>query len=599
MGNMDYEKLKKQVDDSFSALRPYREVMAAEVRQYAGGATEDYGVFTQIMQAADGSGRPLVNMLELVLGTYMQNLVSGTPQCLISASDPALKVTASYFTIALNRLIKRMNLRESLKAWVLESMFGVATMKVGICDYELGIYGSEYHYSQLPYADPVSFADTVFDTRAERWDLIRFFGNFYLEHIDDVKSDTRNDPEVASLCTPGSSMMDNEFTALEDQNLGGSMMNMDIEQDFVRLVDVWIPRTRQVVTFDSNQNRPLRVQDWVGPDCGPYIRIIHSPIPGRLVPLSPSRLASPMADLLGLLWKDMGLQASRQKTILAAAIQNDGVRDATRIRGAMDGEIVPVNDPKGVVEIKLGGVDQNTMAMAAALREMLSYAAGNIDTLAGLSTGASTLGQEKILAANSSGKMKSMQQNVIVGVTSVLESLAWYMWHDPQTKVKTVDKVAGSGVEISINFPMQTDFLSGQQYDMREGVRHNDFDFTVNPYSMQSQTPAEQIQGLLQLLTTVFIPAAQMMAQEGLAINWTEVVNLIAEMMNQPKLKEMISGSQAIKPPGDGPEFEKPGKPANTTRTYERVRGGGPSSSGANRAMAMAMSGSGGGGDSE
>lgn len=598
---MDVMKLKKQVDASFDSLDAYRKIMASEVQQYAGGASEDYGVFTQVVQAAAGGSRdrPLVNLLELVIGTYMQNLVSGIPQCLISANDPSLKVTASYFTIALNRLIKRMNLRESLKMWVLESMFGIATMKVGICDYDEGVYGSEYHYSKLPYADPVSFVDTVFDTRAERWDLIRFAGNFYLEHIDDVRSDERNDPEVARRCMPGGTIMEGKYSALEDLTLGGTSFSMDVEEDFVRLVDVWVPRTRQVITYDAKQDFPLRIQDWVGPDCGPYIRIVHSPIPGRLVPLSPSRLASPLADLTAILWRDMGLQSSRQKTILAAAIQNDGVRDAKVIQSARDGDIVPVNDPKSVSEIKMGGVAQETMAMAAACREMLSYVSGNIDTLAGLSSGADTLGQEKILAANSSGKMKSMQQNVIVGVTSVLESLSWYMWHDPATRVKTVDKVAGSGVEIPVNFPMQTDFLSGQQYDMRDGASHKDFDFTVNPYSMQSQTPAEQIQGLMQLLTTVFIPAAQMMAQEGLAISWTEVVNLIAEMGNQPRLKDLIKGSQQQAPPGDGPQFDKPGKPANTTRTYERVRGGGPSSAGANRSMMMSMAGTGGGGASE
>ncbi|MEG7677136.1 hypothetical protein U2060_15455, partial [Listeria monocytogenes] len=77
----------------------------------------------------------------------------------------------------------------------------------------------------------------------------------------------------------------------------------------------------------------------------------------------------------------------------------------------------------------------------AAARDWFSYVAGNLDTLGGLGNSAPTLGQEQLLSSSSNGKMQSMQGEVVKWTTSIIKALAWYVWSDPDCRIRTLDKI--------------------------------------------------------------------------------------------------------------------------------------------------------------
>jgi len=562
----EFTKLKEQVNGSHMALERHRAARKRTKAQYIG---DSFGI-----EAQGGTYESIVNMLDQMIEVYMQNLVTSNPQVLVVTEKKALKTQASYFQRALNYVLRIINVKQSFAYGVLESLFAPITVfKVGVERPSETDKSYPFDASAIPFVDPIFFNDFVFDTSVERWELCRYYGDRYLMHVDTVKNDPRNNPEVVRDLDGGAESTTFDTSGASDEGkLTGRNPYDSEKKDFVPLWDIYVPRKRLLVTFlaQGESMKPLRVVKWRGPPGGPYKIARYKLVPNEILGKPPVQDISGLADLYNKEWTKIGRQISREKWVGYAQVA--ALADAEKIRNAQDGEIVPVTHKDALQEFKMGGPANETLAAAMATKQEISYQGGNLDTMGGLSTQADTLGQEQILQQSSSGRLRSRQQTFRDLIKACLIDVGWYIWNDPMVRVTVTDKLPGTSLEMEFNWPRETNEY-GQQVDLRQG-EYSDLNLDILPYSLHDKSPQEISQMLDQIVMQIILPAMPALQAQQLAFDWREYLEIKADLLGIPQLKDLIidlSPQPQQTDPSQLVDNMGGTKPPQTTRQYDRV----------------------------
>lgn len=549
-------QLREAMEDSRKQLQPFRENFRDMVEFYAGGS---YG---------EGSSREgvLVNMPELAINIYQRALVSHNPQCLVDSPVRAFNAVANELTIAMNHLIDReMELGESLNDVVYDALFVQGTMKVGITPKEHDDFEGFRHDSGQPFADPIGFDDWVQDMNVDRWEQIDFCGDRYVVPLEDVMESplftNAGKRDLSPYMRDGGDMMDrDESPANLSQNRGPGRSEY---HQRVRLWDIWLPRDKVLVTFaDNNWSRPLRVVDWDGPESGPYHRLGFSKVPGNCIPLSPMMVWEDIADLINRLAVKAGQQADRQKSILAGQNRTSSAMEA--ITQTPDGMAITTDvDPNLIKEFMFGGVDPNLMSSIGGFKDLFIYLAGNLDILGGLGPQSQTLGQDRLLSGAASERLNDMRDRVIKFTTRIVEDLAWYLWRDPMIDLPLTKQITPT---ISSTFRWTP--------DSREGEFFN-YNFKVVPHSLQSRSPQERLQVMMQIVQTVVIPMMPMLQERGIVFDIEEFMRQIAKLSHSPELEKLLVRDTGLSLLGQDAPIDPRQSPVTTRNYVRRDRGGG------------------------
>jgi hypothetical protein len=555
----DFTKLKASVKTSYEKLDSFRKNRLALIEQHAGSF---YG---------DGEKRSpsdtVVNLLGQMVRTYCEQLVSANPQVAIRTNKMALKAACRNFEVAANHVLKAINIQPALELWVIESLFSMGILKVGVDLPEHTSRSYPFDSSAIPFCEAVFFDDFVFDTNASRWDQIQFCGDQYKELREVVLDDPRNNSAILDELTSSDST--NAFTTgmtekADHLSTGKEAYENDDKSHF-RLQDVFLPKQRVMVTWViDGPEEPLRVNPWTGPPSGPYIELMYEPILNNVMPKAPAHDIAPLSDLENELVNKMGDQAQRQKTITYATLT--GIQDAKAVINASDGETINVIDPNSVKEVSYGGVRQETLTFAQWVNGRASEEGGNLKTLAGLATGADTLGQEELLKSSSSGRIKFYQLKVYQGTARAVEAIAWYIWNDPLVRVDVIDKVPGTDMQLDVTWPIQQNEY-GQEFDTRMG-QFNDYNFSIEPFSMSPQSPAQRLQQIRSIVETELLPMMQMLTAQGISIDLQELIRIYARLTGLDELLDIVK-MQAPVDDSQTPVDTGGIKPSKTTRVYD------------------------------
>ena len=558
----DTRKLLDFVKYSRKALEPFRSNRMRALRQYVGSHYSDAGATFDVP----------VNMIELAVNIYMQNLAARAPQVLVLTNHIGLRASAEDFQYALNEMIRRIRFEESLRLAVFDSLFAMGIVKVGVTDEQRHEQSGFMHDSNEPFVDAVAFDDWVHDPTAKRWDQIHFCGNRYEALLDDLKEDDANDKDAVK---EAEKQADNEAKLLDEgiydsHGLTGERAGYfrpDSYKKRVTLWDLWIPREGKLITYAGLEaHRPLRVVEWEGPENGPYHKLGYNIVPNNIMPLAPVSLWRDLHDLVNRIYNKLGQQAARQKTVLY--VGGNAIDDGQRIVRAADGETVLVNNPSNIKEARFGGVDSQNLNFGIHIRDLFSYISGNLDTLGGLGTGAETLGQERLLSASASQRMASMQHQVVSFTKRVLRDVGWWMWHDPLIQIPIIRRIEGADIEVETGWPYQDDG-NGGEVDVRLG-EYNDYNFDIEPYSMRDQSPGERLQMLRKIWHEDLMPAMQFFQQQGVTLDPKKYLKKIAQYADLPELDEIIVEDLELVPE-DRPAVERPRQAPVTTRNYTRT----------------------------
>lgn len=560
---VDFARLRTAVEWSLRQLEEPRRERVSALRQFVGKHYSRGGADKRVP----------VNMLELAVTIYVRHLAARAPRVMVSTGVDHLRPFARNMELALNQIPDEIGLAATLRRAVVEALFGIGVVKVGLCSTKHNVLG---HDPGEPFVDLVSPDDYFLDMSAKSPQTIQFEGNDYwvsLEEARDMYDGPRSDVQPDGHTVHGDQ---GEYRA----DGIGSDEGADLYREKVWLRDVWLPSTQQVVTYGVKSHKLYRVVDWDGPENGPYHKLRFNDVPGNLLPLPPAALWIDLHELANTLFRKLARQAEAKKTVAAFAGGNEESVEA--LKKASDGEGIRYNGQKPEL-IGVGGIDAPTLAFFLQTKDLFSYVAGNLDALGGLSPMSETATQDSMLTAAASARMDRMSSDTVDFDRSVFRALAWYEWTDPVRKRTIRKPVEGTDIVLEREWSAET----------REG-NFLDYNLDIDPYSVQEETPQLKLQKIGQALERFVFPALPLIQAQGGTIDFRKLIELIGRLSNLPELKELVVFSEPIigDPQAGGEEL--PGfKPAQTKRTYERVNRPGATRHGKDDALSRLLMGGG------
>lgn len=521
---VDLGRLTRAMDWSRRKQEPYRTRRYKIIQQYVGHNYSDNGAKASVP----------INLVEQFLNVYIRQLIPETPAAFVTASNPGLSPRRAKLELALNQLAGEIDMATSLRRIVFEALVSVGIGKVGLNVSERYEWGGILHDIGQPFLDPVPLDDWVHDMGATHWGRIDFAGHKYrapLEWVKDSK-EFKNTDELAKTDLPRLNEGTDERV---DQIARSSDSTGDDEiRDYIDLWEIWIPIENLILTLPAEQehggtalNKILRVEEWQGPEQGPYHLLGFSDVPGSTMPLSPISTQLELHNLENALFRKASNQAKNQKTV--GIVDKSAVTDADIIRDSNDMEIVGLDKPEGFRAERFNGADPSTVQMAQAVQGLFSQMAGNLDLLAGVAPQSDTATQDKLLASNASKRLAAMQQRVQVFTKGIFRDLGWWLWTDPLIEIPLTKRIPGTNQDITIHFTPED----------REGDFF-DYNLDVNPYSMQSRTPQEEMQTLMVIFQNFIIPFKGELQQQGVSIDFMKLLRRVSELTNFKSLDDFV-----------------------------------------------------------
>jgi len=549
---LDRGRLLKSIETSRRQMRPFREMRSKMVRDYVGTY---YGSGSTNVEERQ---EIIMNLMYQTAETYTMSLAANRPRVLVSSKHPQLSWFSHHFQMSLNNLIEEVHLEEVLRSAVLDAFFCLGVVKVYTADAGLvQLEGTdEWVDPGKPFAESISLDDFCFDMQATHWRKIRYALNKYRVPYEKIKNDPIYDPDVVKAISPSSDHLDNHTGEDPLRNMNkGDRHDDDLEPN-VELMDVWLPREQLVVTMVAGKNLPpLSVVEWNGPENGPFHTLsLCTDVPDQIIPVSPAMNLKGMNDIINGLLRKQRRQAQRQKDI--PFYQAGSEEDARRLGRASDGEWTRVDNPETVSVLKMGGVDQGNQSFGFQMRDLYDRMAGNLQMMAGLGPSSDTLGQDKLIHGAVSKREANMQYRVVDFAKNICQDMGWLLWNDMATNIENEYKVGTST------------FRTHWTPEMREGdfLQYN---FELEPYSMMYKSPSERLNNLTNFITQVLMPMQQNLQQSGGMIDIQELVEINAELLDMPRLKQIVKFEE---PKGDrpGPTPEQPPQPQKVVR--ENIR---------------------------
>jgi len=560
----EFTALQTAVDWSITQLAKPREQRVSAIKEYVGSHYADN----------DSEKRVPVDLLELAITIYTRQLAPQAPRVLVTTPYPTLKIAAKEMAQAINQVPAEIGLADTLRAVVMEAMFSLGIVKVGISTVGTAL---GHDYGQ-PYVDLVSIDDYFVDMSANSYDKIQFEGNDYWVPFDVFKN--------SGQFKIDDSVEADEPTVTGDQGEAraegiSTSEGADLYEDKIWLRDVWLPDRNKLITYTVKGKKQVRAIEFDGPEVGPYHRLGFSSVPGNLLPLPPVALWRDMHELSNALFRKLARQAQASKNVMGFAGGND--ESAQRFADAKDGEgiLYTGGEPKNLVA---GGVDQLNLAFFLQTRDLFSYFGGNLDTLGGLAPQADTVGQDQLLSQAAGTRMTDMADQVRKFAKGVFSALAWYEWTDP-IRVRMLEKAAPGDIMLTSQWSDETregDFL--------------DYNFDIDVFSLQDESPSAKLQKLGVIFDRYVIPLLPNIQEQGGRINLSKLFSTIAQYANVPEVSEIvefdsnIAAEGEMKPEGNA-QPERVKAPAHTTRTYERVNRPGATRAGKDDVMSRLLMG--------
>lgn len=573
----DVKRLRRSMEFSYKRLQPFRAKRTDALKQYVGFNYSDDGT----------TDRVPVNLLELFISVYRRQLAAGAPQVMVSTRVDEVKPYAADFEIHMNEHLEEIDFNYTLSSAVLDALFTIGIVKVGNGIGEKMLLDGEEFYAGQSFAECVHLDDWCHDMAARKmWECEHFGNRYRLDYDEFMESPQFKNKKNLKADEVRSTNVTGDQKA-ETLSRGQQSFTEELV-DHIDLWDFYLPKHKKIVTIaEQGGDEPVSVIDWNGPDryMGPYHELSYGEVPGNTMPLAPRALMMDLHDLVNMLFRKLGRQAERQKTILG--YQDNAKDDAQRVIDTADGGSLKMNNPTGAKEFKFGGADPATMALLLQAKELFVYLGGNLDALGGLSPQAKTLGQDELLHASANQRISEMQDRTVEFAREVVQALGSYELNDP-TKTRNLYKPIPGSTSNGVNVAWTPEHRAKYPFSL--------YDVDIQPFSMQHSSPGMKLQAISNLFTNFYAPFAPMMMQQGKSIDFDHLNATISKLGNLPEIDGMIislgdpnlsGGNQDSGGAGPG------GMAPTTTRKYERTSRPGATSSGHAQVMSRILSGAG------
>lgn len=603
--DIDVGRLCSSINLSRRVLLKFRDERRKAVQQYVGNHWSENGSDKEVP----------VNLLALYISVVSRNLISKDPRILFSTFDRPHKPAVTAMQSWANQKIEDMGLKDALERVAVDALFSIGILKVALA----GPTDSAMAHWNLKageaFAAPIDFDDFVYDVHSRDFREVSYIGHRYRAPLDVLKGTPYYDRKKAKLLV---AQADNPYNHEGDQRISTLTGGLGIGgvEEFEDLVDCWeiyLPRHRVVLTLLDDdvsdgggagaQVKPFRQQEWIGPATGPYHLLWFATVPGNAMPKAPVQDLIDLHSAVNRCYRKAIKQADRQKDL--TFVQGAADADGNRIIQSDDGDVVKVDNPDRIKTVSMGGSNQSNLLVANALKDLFDFMAGNMSIMGGLGPQSKTLGQDKMLNENASRAITDMQDRMVGYVSGVFKALGWYWWNDPLKVIQTTRSVPGLP-DITTPTQVYPRVQPGGPPAPGPLVRQAPFEslqLRADPYSLRHQTPEQKAGDLMQLVMQVVMPMMQLLQAQGIQLDANALMQKLAEYKDNPDFQEILTMQDAQAASQQGAEAQGggdqggPAKPANTTRTYERLSMPGRTDKGNNLNLMNALAGVNGGGN--
>jgi hypothetical protein len=572
LDDFDTARLAQAMRRSRQVLRKYRMERTEAVRQYIG---------KHWSEEANPKKVPL-NLINQYCRIVGKKLVGHNPRVMLSTFDRSSAPEVAKMEAWMNKEIPELRVAKTLQRVVLDGLFSLGIIKVGLATPSDAARVGWKLPAGSPFCDRVDFDDFVFDIQARDFEEVSWIGHRIRVPLATVRDSKLYDSKQRKQLSPTQNPLynaegDERISTLGRTALAGS--DAEEFEDHVDLWEIYLPRHGVIITLpdesdsgiaDGSLSEPLRTQRWLGPDCGPYHLLMFDVTPGNTMPVGPIMNLIDLHDGVNEMMRKLLRQAARQKDVTAVA--GGATEDGSRVIEANDGQMIRVDNPENIVNLKFGGPDQQLFALMTAFKDLFSWSAGNLDSLGGLSPQAKTASQDDLLSKNSSAMVGDMQATVVDYTADVMKALAWYWWHDPiRTMSVTHKSPNGHAVIQRTSTPQQ-----------RQRLSFYDIDLQIDPYSLQHATPESRIAALTQIVQGTLVPMLPLLQQQGIVLDINGYLSKMAKYLNIPDLTEIISIAEPPMPPDQegtsgqpqlGPQAQQPKTQMRETRPGRTPQG--------------------------
>ena len=563
-GDDDYgkvdQRLARAIQTSYRLLRPYRKAVYELTKEYAGPM---YGYESGTDNRSGGvNGAKYINLLKQAVSSYMTLLASNRPRALVTCPKPELQLFADHFGVGINSLMESIEIEKVISQWVRDAFFWIGIVKVHMADTgQMVQEGDILMDPGKPFASNIVLDDFFWDTNARKLSECRFAGDIYRLPVDTLKNSGLYEGKALKELQATSKVGGAREEQLRDISLGYEVDDDELEP-MADVCDIWLPRDGVVITYIVQSRTELTLAgdaiaeyEWEGKELGPYHILHFDEVSENVLPCSTAADLYPLDKLINNIFTKQARKAKRQKT--NPTYTPAGADSAKKLKTVSDGEWVEVQDPREVNVIDSGGINPGLQGFMLNSMELFDRMAGNLQAMMGLGAQTDTVGQEKLVHGAASRREGQLQTSVLGATVKLVTDLAFLLWNDGYTEFPA--RVAVEGVE-------------GFSYDAtwspedREG-EFNDYQFSIDIYSMQYQGPAERINKINQLLAQVYLPLMPYIQQQGGTIDLAKLSQLHSEMLDLPRFKEIVMFSQ---PPTDPGQADGARKSPVTNRNYTR-----------------------------
>ncbi len=436
---------------------------------------------------------------------------------IVSKSKPELQAFANVFGEQQTMLYKDIMLAETFRKAVMNALFGMGIVKVGLGPTD----GWEEMLEKLNYlndagqvfAEVISLDDYILDPAARCRQEAAFEGNKYrlprevalASGLYDRKA-IEDMPNISYAQTYGEMK---QATIGHTAETKRQMVEFD---DLIELMDIWLPRDRVIVTVATGVDKYLAETEVDTPERGPYEVLNFNLMPESPLGVSVMSQVDDLNRLINVLAIKAGDQAVASKTIGVGHIKNR--EDGDSVKSANDGEFILLNDPQTAKTLTLGGVNPQLYEAVEYYKGNVSSLSGNTDLLGGLGPQSKTLGQDQMLAGSANVRISDMRGRIHSFASRVCGSIAWYSWTDPNINTPIQIDVGG-GVSVNEEFSPQR----------REG-NFFEYGFDLTPESFEPQTSGDALQRFIMWKNEFVLPLANLAAQQGWQIDVGKLIEI-------------------------------------------------------------------------
>jgi len=431
--------------------------------------------------------------------------------------------------LAVDKTVSDLKMKETMRAWVVSAIFAFGVMKVSLASSENMIVDGDVNIDPgQVYAEIVDLDDFVFDPTCTDIRKSSFLGSRVRVPRQQLLDDPSYDKELVMKLPTSKFTTAGRAEAMTKQST--AVAETYTLQDYVDVVELWIPEANALVTISDPQqiilDGYLRSVDYNGPAEGPYVLLDFSPpVPGNPLPVAPVSLWYDLHMIANRTFKRMMDQADRQKDILAYSPAF--ADEAQDIIDAEDGDSVAVSDPQAAQVMSFGGANNRNEQMVQQMQMWFNYVAGNPDQMAGNMSKATkgskeTATRTQAMQSNMSVSLDDAQGLVHDAAAEVSKRIAWYLHTDPLIDLPLIKRTTGGKFQQMTLTPEQRqgDFL--------------DYTFKIRAKSMVPTDPITRARLMAEFATKVMpnvTNSANIAFQMGVPFNLQRCLTDLAEQM--------------------------------------------------------------------